>query len=89
MAFDPKPQVQRTATKVRTITVELFYGLDEEDSSYGDRYARFEARVDDQFGQPMNWRRGDLIPHLTTAQRNQLIAFMNILRTKAESEILP
>jgi hypothetical protein len=34
-------------------------------------------------------RTGDLIPHLTTAQTNQLLAFMATLRTKAISEFLP
>lgn len=32
---------------------------------------------------------GDLQPHLTTAQINNLLAFMASMRTKAESEILP
>ena len=32
---------------------------------------------------------GDLIPHLTTVQKDQLIAFMDMLWTKAEDEILP
>ena len=89
MAFDPEPQIQRTPTEIRTIAVELFYGLEEDDSSYGNRYARFTVRVDDQFGQPMNWHSGDLIPHLTSGQVDQLIAFMDMLRAKAEQEILP
>jgi hypothetical protein len=32
---------------------------------------------------------GNLIPHLTTAQKTQLTAFMDALWTKAEDEILP
>jgi len=31
---------------------------------------------------------GNLVPHLTTAQINSLVAFMQVIRTKAESEIL-
>ena len=89
MAFDPEDSVQRTPTEIRTITLELFSGLYDDDSPEGKQYIHFEVRIDDQFGQPMNWRRGDLAPHLTTAQKQQLIDFMAMLRTKAESEILP
>jgi hypothetical protein len=89
MAFNPEPQIQRTPTEIRTITVELFDGLYNDDSPDGKKYAHFEVRIDDQFGQPMNWRRGDLTNHLTPAQIQQLIDFMTMLRNKAESEILP
>lgn len=34
-------------------------------------------------------RSGDLLPHLSQAQINGLISFMNDMRTKAESEFLP
>ena len=88
MAFEPEPQIQRVPTEIRTLTVELFDGLYDEDSPEGKKYARFEIRVDDQFGQPMNWHRGDLTNHLTQQQIQQLIDFMSMLRQKAENEIL-
>jgi hypothetical protein len=34
-------------------------------------------------------RSGNLSPHITTAQRNALLAFMATLRTQAAAEILP
>ena len=34
-------------------------------------------------------RKGDLVPHITVAQRDALMAFMNSLRTQAISEIMP
>ena len=32
---------------------------------------------------------GDLVPHLSSAQRTALMGFMDTLRVKAEEEILP
>ena len=32
---------------------------------------------------------GDLVPHLTPAQITSLMAFMDVMRTKAKQEILP
>ena len=89
MAFNPGQPVTRTPTEIGTIEVTLFYSLDPDDSPYGARYAHFELSVDDQNGETMGWRRGDLTPHLTQGQIDQLIAFMDMLRAKAESEILP
>lgn len=34
-------------------------------------------------------RTGDLLPHLTTAQKNAMVNFMDQLNTKAEAEFLP
>lgn len=34
-------------------------------------------------------RSGDLVPHISAAQRNSLLSFMQTLRTKAIAEFLP
>ena len=49
----------------------------------------YVVMVDDQYHNSMDTRSGDLAPHLTTAQKDHLIDFMDMLWTKAENEILP
>ena len=89
MAFEREETINRIPTEVRTIEIILFDGLYEEDHPEGKRWGKFEIRVDDQFGQPMNWKRGDIWPHLTSGIKQQLLDFMAWVRNKAEQEILP
>lgn len=35
-----------------------------------------------------DWRNGDLVPHITQNQINQLLAFMDAMRTKAVAEFI-
>ncbi len=49
----------------------------------------YSIAIYDQFNEPMKHKRGNLVPHLTTAQKNQLSAFMDMIWTKVESEITP
>jgi len=51
--------------------------------------ARFEVQVKDASGEVIRVMNGDLAPHLTQQQINQLKAFMDAMRAKAEAEILP
>ena len=50
--------------------------------------ARFEVQVKYDNGE-IKLIQGDLVPHLTSQQITGLLGFMSVLRTKAESEILP
>ena len=51
--------------------------------------AGFFVRVLNQNGNLFKEMSGDLVPHLTTAQRDGLIQLMQDLRALAVSEILP
>jgi hypothetical protein len=70
----------------------LFESTDPEElppDAQNNQTADFEFAVVDQNGQVMNWKRGNLIPHLTAGQITQLQDFIAAMRTKAEDEILP
>lgn len=81
----PLPQAQtKTPTEIGEVRVEL--------TDYPDTpadTARFVVEILDQDGIVMGVKHGDLIPHLTPQQINALVNFMAMLRTQAESEILP
>jgi len=51
--------------------------------------ARFEVQVKDADGEIIRIMNGNLAPHLTQQQIDQLKAFLDAMRTKAEAEILP
>ncbi len=51
--------------------------------------ARFEVQVKGADGEVIRVMNGNLAPHLTQQQINQLKAFMDAMRAKAEAEILP
>ena len=89
MTFDPQPTIQRIPTEIRTVEVTLFDGLYKEDHPYGKKWARAQIRVDDQLGQTVKHLHIDLSNHLSPAMIQQLIDFMDFLRNKAETEILP
>ena len=50
--------------------------------------ALFEIQVLDADGNIMRLMRGNLAPHITTAQRQALMSFMSDLRVQAEQQIL-
>lgn len=87
-AFEQQQSVSKNPQEIRNVEVVLFRtikdGIVEAGQSIG-----YSIAVNDQFGETMKHYRGDLIPHLTTAQKDQLIAFMDMLWQKAEDEILP
>ena len=53
------------------------------------RAADAEVVILDQDGRVMQVWRGDLIPHLTDAQKVWLVQFVTDMRAKAVSELLP
>lgn len=84
MAFTQEPT--RIAQSIGNIVVVLKDGFDEQGDAY--QSAHFDVRVELSDG-TVTTRRGDLVAHITVAQRNALMDFMASLRTQAESEILP
>jgi len=51
--------------------------------------ARFEVQVKDAGGEVIRVMSGNLAPHLAQQQTDQLKAFLDAMRAKAEAEILP
>lgn len=76
-----------TPTRVNAITIRLKDWL--EDTGGPNYGASFICYVEDQNGEPMEPVAGNLVPHISTADRNWLIDFMQRMREKAETEILP
>lgn len=68
--------------------IRLFRTVDESHPDF-PQVAFFDIMVVDQFGAPMDHESGDLIPHLTTQQKNQILAFMDDMWAKAEEKLLP
>lgn len=85
MTFQRQQPVTRNPA-IRDIEITLKRTTDPDEPSQS---VEFRIAIDDQFGRPMNHLHGDLIPHLTTPQKNQLIAFMDAMWTKAQEEVLP
>lgn len=50
--------------------------------------AGFRITIYDQNGDEVRRLAGDLVPHITAQQRNQILGFMDDLRTQAETELL-
>ena len=85
MAFQPQHPVTRNPV-IRDIEIILKRTTDPDEPSQSVEY---RITIDDQFGHPMNHLHGDLIPHLTTPQKDQLVAFMDTMWAKAQDEVLP
>jgi len=79
--FDAEPS--RMPTSIGRIKIELA----DEDGTTGGYAAYYEAQVVMDDG-TRRTRRGNLVPHLTPAQRTALIGFVQDLRTQAEAQIL-
>ena len=85
MAFEPAEA--RTPTEIRDLSVIL--------TDYvkgGEQAARKEGRYEVQVlysNGDLITRSGDLLPHITQAQKNALVAFLDALRVQAEEQILP
>ena len=79
-----------TPTSIGTIVVILKDAVDGgEDGNEAYQSAHFQVAVLNQNGERMETRKGNLVPHITTAQKNALMSFMASLRTQAENQILP
>jgi len=85
MAFDAEPT--RTPTSIGNIIITLKDAVSPPSASpYQAAY--FDIQIVFSDGTYIT-RTGDLVPHITPAQRQGLIDFMDSLRTQAESEVLP
>lgn len=82
MAFEPEPT--RTPEAIGNIVVILKDAFGE---SGPYQSAHFDVRIVLSDGREVS-RRGDLVPHITPAQRTALMDFMDGLRTQAETQIL-
>ncbi len=91
-ASDPSETPVTRIPHIGTVRIELVRTVNPSELEDGKlQEVNFVVLVDDQFDNHIDkdMRDGDLIPHLTTAQKNQLIAFMDTMWIKAENEILP
>jgi hypothetical protein len=84
MAFQQEPV--RSPASIGTIVVTLKDGINRYDQPY--QTADFDVKVYLSDGSIVG-RHGDLVPHITAAQRQALVSFMAALRSQAESQILP
>jgi len=87
MSFELEPV--RTPESLGTIVVVLKDTFIAEDGGEPAPYqsAAFQVNVILDDGTTIS-RRGNLVPHITAAQRTGLMAFMESLRTQAEEQIL-
>lgn len=86
MPFERQESVMRNP-HIKEVEVTMFRTIDLDDPS-GLQSIRFRITIYDQFDQPMSHLHGDLIPHLASTIRQQLLAFMDWLWTKAEDEVI-
>jgi hypothetical protein len=83
MAFPTQPV--RTPLEIGNLEVRL---MSPDPASEGSASASFRVEVKYSSGPP-DIVAGNLVPHLTQTQINNLLAFMASLRTQAEDQILP
>ena len=83
MAF-PR-ETPRTPVSIRDISIELSDLVRSGDGHECE--ARYAVQVAMSDGS-MVVRHGDLLPHITTAQRNSLLAFIQSMRTQANAQII-
>lgn len=78
-------ETPRTPLAIADIAITLF---DPDPTGAEPPAASYSVQVRFSDGS-INVLTGDLVPHVTTTQINQLLAFMASLRVKAVAEILP
>ena len=81
MAF--VPESAKTPAAIGDIRLTFILSRDDTKS------AQFRLQVLDQNGELLANKRGNLIPHLTTGQRNGAEQLLDDLKALAEAEILP
>lgn len=84
MPFKHQDQVTRNP-HIRTVEITLHRTIEEGEPPQG---IEFRLTIDDQWDRPMGNRHGNLIPHLTNAQKNALQKFMDAMWAKAEEEVI-
>lgn len=86
MSFNKQDPVTRKP-HIKNLEIILHRTIDEDDPGY-PQGIEFRLTIDDQFDHSMGHRSGDLILHLTTAQKNALQSFMDDMWAKAEAEVI-
>lgn len=76
-----QPEISPTPASIADISIQLTDRLD------GTKAAEYSVQVQMSDG-TLRVRTGDLLPHITTAQKNALIGFMATLRTQATGQML-
>lgn len=87
MAFGTEPTV--TPAAIGRIVIRLKSEPSPNEGEPDVKSARFQVDVLDADGRLIVTREGDLVPHISTADRDALIDFVNRMRAKAIEEILP
>lgn len=84
------PPTTPVATSIPIIKVTLYDRLETEDEP-ASQGANYQLVVIDQNGRRFRWghEQGNAVPHLTTAERNYLMAFLTSFRARSEGEVLP
>ena len=86
MTFQHQGTVTRNPS-IKDIEITLNRTTDEDDHDYPEGI-EFRITIDDQWGHPMGHRSGDLVPHLTQAQKTALQGFMDAMWQKAQDEVI-
>lgn len=73
--------------RVPTSVEKLVVTLEVRDGAPNTYAGGYLFDVLDASGEPVDTRQGDLVPHLTTAQRDALKSFMDGLLTKAQGVV--
>lgn len=84
MAFETGEN--KIATTIGPVVLTIEDGINREGVPF--QAARFGIKVYDQNGEHMETKSGNLIPHLTTPQKNGALQLLTDIRTKAEAEII-
>ena len=83
----PLPQaITRTPEAIEDISIILTDYIATDEPAHQSADYSVQVKYDDGEIKVMT---GDLVPHLSPAQITALMGFMDDMRTKAESEILP
>jgi len=93
MAFEKaQPKIPAAIGDLSVVLIDYEVAPVDEDGNPQEnlrQQARFEVQVKDADGEVIHVVSGDLAPHLTQQQIDQLKAFLDAMRMKAEAEILP
>ena len=86
MVFEPYEPLNPVG-HIHELEITLLRTVDE-DHPEGPQSVRFRLSVYNQLNQPVDHKHGNLLPHLTPAQVQGLIDFMDTMWAKAEDEVI-
>ena len=79
------PEDTRIPTSIGSIAITLT----DQDGVAANHIATFVIEVEDQDGDMLRVRTGNLEPHLEAAQKTAIVNFLDWVRDKAVDELLP